>query len=222
MYQIQFVKGDYSYRQYLANLQKCDSYVEHHFNSSKKKQAKYCLGFVGSNASQKSQDLAAYYAQKIHETFGVPKGGRNGVMQAHKGGRGDGNLVHTDMCAILLEPLFGSNPQHAKIIKSEQGQEQLAKALVDTIVHFFPKGAKIAFSVGHKYKKSKPFDRGAKLWGGGYEADYAELVLNKAADMLRNIRNQINDNGENIFVPSPLVNHIKGICEVYKNKCSKI
>ncbi len=91
------------------------------------------------------------------------------------------------MPAILLEPLFASNPQHADIIRSDRGQTDLARILVESIQRFFPNGGLIAFSVGHKYKESNPDDRGADLAGGGSEADYAEKVLNKAAVMLKAI-----------------------------------
>ena len=63
----------------------------------------------------------------------------------------------------------------------------MARILVESIQRFFPDGGLIAFSVGHKYKKSSPNDRGADLAGGGSEADYAEKVLKKAAVMLEAI-----------------------------------
>lgn len=45
----------------------------------------------------------------------------------------------------------------------------------------------IAFSVGHKGKKTRPNDRGAPVVGGGMEADYAEKVLEKAKVVLEGI-----------------------------------
>jgi hypothetical protein len=95
------------------------------------------------------------------------------------------------MPAILLEPLFASNPAQAEIIRSESGQTLLAQVLVESIYRFFPEGGLIAFSVGHKYKTSKPNDRGASLAGGGTEADYAEKVLQKAKEILENSDNSI-------------------------------
>ena len=41
------------------------------------------------------------------------------------------------MAAILLEPLFVSNPRHAEIVRSEDGQMRLARVLVDSIKRFF-------------------------------------------------------------------------------------
>ena len=88
------------------------------------------------------------------------------------------------MPAVLLEPLFASNPQQAEIIRSKSGQAVLAQILAESIRRFFPKGGLVAFSVGHKYKTSAPNDRGAPLAGGGDEADFAEKVLEKAAQIL--------------------------------------
>ena len=88
------------------------------------------------------------------------------------------------MPAILLEPLFASNPQQADIIRNDSGQTRLARVLVESIQRFFPDGGLIAFSVGHKYKTSNPRDLGAALAGGGWEAEFAEKVLVKAKAIL--------------------------------------
>jgi hypothetical protein len=117
----------------------------------------------------------------------VELGGDHGIKVGGYDGRGDDNLRHTDMPAILLEPLFVSNPAHAAIVRSEDGQMRMAQVLVDSIKKFFPTGGLIAFSVGHKYKTSNPADRGAAVVGGGSEAEFAEKVLLKAETMLHEI-----------------------------------
>lgn len=91
------------------------------------------------------------------------------------------------MPAILLEPLFASNPRHAEWIRSESGQIRLAQMICDSIQRFFQSSGLIRFSVGHKYKTQNPNDRGAEVYGGGWEADYAEMVLEKSKAMLENI-----------------------------------
>lgn len=120
----------------------------------------------------------------VCQQFGTDVGGDQGILVGGWNGRGDGNLKHTQMPAVLLEPLFASHPQQADLIRSASGQAILARILVESIRRFFPQGGLIAFSVGHKYKTSQPDDRGADLAGGGSEADYAELVLKKAAQLL--------------------------------------
>lgn len=187
MYKVKFYKGDYITRQRKANKDKAIAYVEHHFNSSASPSASYSLVVTGSNASRTSKNWGRWYAKAVSTLFGTRTGGDNGILVGGWEGRGDGNLKHTDMPAILLEPLFASNPQHAEIIRSERGQSDLARILCESIQRFFPAGGLIAFSVGHKYKKSNPNDHGANIYGGGTEADHAEKVLLKAADMLREI-----------------------------------
>ena len=184
MYTVRFYKGEYSDRQKQANKDKCVAYVEHHFNSSSNQTANYSVVITGANASQISQNWGRWYARAVAQEFDVPLGGDQGIMIGGYGGRGDFNLRFTDMPAILLEPLFASNPQHARIINSEDGQAKLAEILCASIQRFFQKGGLIAFSVGHKYKTSAPNDRGAAVIGGGSEADYAEAVLLKAKDLL--------------------------------------
>jgi hypothetical protein len=91
------------------------------------------------------------------------------------------------MPAILLEPLFGTTPHHAEQIRSELGRRKLAQVLVASIYCHFPAGGVVGFSVGHKYRTSKPNDRGARVLlatDGLAEADYAEMVLTQAAALL--------------------------------------
>jgi len=183
-YQVKFYQGDYLARQQAANADQAVAYVEHHFNSSSSEQARYAVVVVGSNASNTSRNWGRWYAKAIAEQFGNPVGGEGGLLVGGWNGRGDGNVKYTRMPALLLEPLFASNPQQAEIIRSASGQEALARVLAESIRRFFPDGGLIAFSVGHKYKASSPNDRGAPLAGGGNEADCAEQVLQRAARML--------------------------------------
>lgn len=183
MYTVKFYKGDYLARQLAANADKAVAYVEHHFNSAGPT-ANYALVVVGSNASPTSVNWGSWYAKAVAERFGSKVYREDGVARGGLDGRGDGNVKHTSMPAVLLEPLFVSNPQQAEIVRSASGQAALARILAESIRRFFPLGGLVAFSVGHKYKTSRPNDRGAELAGGGMEADYAEKVLQQTADML--------------------------------------
>lgn len=185
MYTVKFYKGDYVARQREANRDQAVAYVEHHFNSAASRQPGYAVVVVGSNASQTSRNWGGWYAKEVSTHFGTGIGGDQGLLVGGWNGRGDGNLKYTDMPAVLLEPLFASNPQQADIIRSDSGQAALARLLYESIQRFFPAGGLIAFSVGHKYKQSMPNDRGAALAGGGWEADYAEKVLERAAALLQ-------------------------------------
>jgi hypothetical protein len=185
MYQVRFYLGDYRERQEAANADGCVAYVEHHFNSSANAGANYTLVIAGSNASTTSCNWGRWYARSVSRAFDVPVGGDQGLVVGGFEGRGDYNLRFTQMPAILLEPLFVSNPQHARQIRSDAGQNMLARILAESIQRFFPSGGLIGFSVGHKYKRSCPDDRGADVLGGGCEADYAEKVLYKAEALLK-------------------------------------
>lgn len=188
-YEVVFYRGDYSARQRQANADHAICYVEHHFNSSVAADpttADYSVVIVGSNASRTSIEWGRSYSKLVDQEFDEIKrvGGVDGVLIGGYGGRGDGNISDTKMPAILVEPMFCNDPEHAEVIRSKDGQERLAKVLVYSIRKTFPKGGKVGFSVGHKYKKSNPQDRGAALFGGGTEADYAEIVLTRAKILL--------------------------------------
>ena len=187
MYEIRFYKGDYRERQRKANEDDCICYVEHHFNSSSSPSANYTVVITGSNASQTSKNWGRWYAQSVAREFDLRLGGDQGIKVGGYNGRGDNNLRLTEMPAILLEPLFASNPQHAEWIRSDERQSWLARILCESIQRFFQHGGLVAFSVGHKYKISRPNDLGAKVYGGGFEAEYAEAVLEKARTMLEEI-----------------------------------
>lgn len=182
-YTVKFYKGEYGQRQAAANKDKAAFYCEHHFNAGSET-ADYTCVVVGSNAGKTSREFGQAYAKSVADEFGCKIGGTNGILIGGFNGRGDGNVKHTNMPAALLEPLFCSNPKRAKEIKSVEGQNKLAEILADNIKHFFPNGGLIAFSVGHKYKTSKPNDRGAAVHGGGTEADIAEQVLLKTQRIL--------------------------------------
>jgi hypothetical protein len=185
MYDVRFYKGNYSWRQKQANRDKCNAYVEHHFNAAGKT-SNYAVVVTGYNASETSKKWGRWYANQVGLQFNVPVAGTGGILVGGFNGRGNGNLKHTNMPAILLEPLFVSNPTHAEWVRSEEGQDKLAKILADSLIEFFPDGSKIGFSIGHKYKSSRPKDRGAAVYGGGTEADYAEIVMEKAKVILEN------------------------------------
>lgn len=184
-YTVQYFTGDYGERQRAANAAGVSIYCEQHFNSVDNPDADYTCVIVGSNAGRISKEFGQMYARKVSEAFGCRIGGVNGLLIGGYNGRGDGNIKHTRMPAVLLEPLFISNPKRAAQVVTDASQHQLAKALVSCIKHFFPNGGKIGFSIGHAGKRSNPRDRGAKVHGSDLmEADIAEAVLKQAEAML--------------------------------------
>lgn len=207
-------RRDYRERQEYANDQDCDLYVEHHFNASAYDkpgtQDNPSLCVVASNASQTSKDIATTYSAKVAYQFGVKD---SGAVKVKFKGRGDYNLRFTNMPALILEPLFVSDEELAVIAQSDVGQEQLAQILVDTIREHFPAGATIGFSIGHKYKVSSPYDRGAPVAGTNGkvgEADLAEPVLRLAAKMLETG----DDSGETEVIPEERRIEFKGVAKL--------
>lgn len=186
-YKVNFYTGEYGTRQRAANADKVICYLEQHFNGGAET-SNYTLAVVGTNAGSTSKAIAKAYVDRVSKAFGVPLANnnfaRNGVSIGGYKLRGNANLTTTKMPAVLLEPLFASNPKHAAWIKSEAGQEKLAMAIVETIREFFPNGGTVGFSIGHIGKPSQPKDRGVPLYGGGTEAEYAGSVLLRAANLL--------------------------------------
>jgi N-acetylmuramoyl-L-alanine amidase len=108
MFHVKFYKGEYIKRQQAANADGAVAYVEHHFNSDEASKAGYACVVVGSNASNTSRNWGRWYAKAIAQQFGGGIGGDQGILVGGYHGRGDGNLKHTRMPAVLLEPLFAS------------------------------------------------------------------------------------------------------------------
>jgi hypothetical protein len=185
-YQVLMVSGDYPDRQAQANAAGCDGYLEHHFNALAYDRPgtsdNPCFALVAHNASDKSKAWAKDYADRVADDFGWRS---NGVVQVGHRARGDYNLRFTDMPAILVEPLFVSDVEQAAVAQSEDGQERLARHVVDSIKAAFPNGGKFALSIGHKGKDSSPYDTGAPVVDSKLtEADLSEQVITRVARML--------------------------------------
>jgi len=197
-------RRDYRDRQLYANEQGADVYVEFHFNASAYDkpgtQDNPASVLVCDNASSKSRAMAKDFSAAMSGAYGYPN---RGVVELkrHSDGSADRayyNLYYTRMKAFLLEPLYVSDVEQAAVALSEEGQKSIATLLVDVIRDHFPDGAKCAFSLGHKFKQSSIFDRGAPVVIGYdddaspapihhqtlAEADLAERVMHFAAAML--------------------------------------
>lgn len=187
MYTPEILNGNYRDRQRRANELNALFYYEQHFNSvggPAAQTADYACSVVASNASQTSKavgrDLAVRWATALGTRVG---GGARGLIV---GGRGEGNLRYTAMPAVIGEPLFVSNPGQAELVRTPETQHAIAKVVANVIREWFDKPGIIALSVGHK-GKVPDLDRGAKVYGGGFEAHYAEQVIQQIAVMLQGV-----------------------------------
>ncbi len=196
-YDVRFYSGSYRARQEAANRDGAACFLAHHFNSSTADEADYTLAIVALNASQASLQMADHYTDLVAENFGCPewddnpRDDRDGVHIGGFGRAGNSQIVHTTMPAMLVEPLFGSHVEHARIIRSEAGRQALAEILADTVVKFFPNGGLVAVSIGHKGKpQPHHLDRGAIISPAEFddrplmEADAAEDVLQRFKEVL--------------------------------------
>lgn len=179
MYRTKVYTGPYAERQRKANMDNADVYLEVHANSVEAGDVDYALSVVSSKHSATSYELAAELARAFGTAFDVGHPTNVGYDDGVRvGGRGDGNLAYTAMPAVLIEPGFGSNPKQARLMESDSGIETAASIIVRTIIRFWPAGASVALSVGHK--GNKPKDMGA-AWAGErfqWEAEWADAVVN--------------------------------------------
>lgn len=180
-------RRDYKARQLYANDKGAVCYIEGHYNAKvydkpgTADNPASCL--VASNSGSKTRNMAAFFAAHVHQTFGYPNGG---CVVTEPGIAGYWNLYYAKGNSLLLEPLYVSDPEQAIMAQSELGQDRIAQIINTMVRKFYPDGGVIAFSVGHKYKVSSPYDRGAPVVGtdGLGEADLAELYMKKAAVLL--------------------------------------
>jgi hypothetical protein len=180
-------RRDYRDRQLYANSKDAVGYIEGHYNASAydkpgvQDNPASCL--VASNSGSKTREMAKYFADKVSEAFDYPN---RGCVVTENGDAGYWNLYYAAGNSILLEPLYVSDSDQALMAQSELGQDKIAQIIADLVRKFYPDGGLIAFSVGHKFKVSSPYDRGAPVVNtdGLGEADLVELYMHKAAALL--------------------------------------
>ncbi len=87
--------------------------------------------------------------------------------------------------AILLEPCFLSNAEEANLVHDVDALRQLGEAIADVLWRWLPFDAVLGLDIGHKFKTSRPHDRGARCFYGDYEADHAEQSAKVVAASLQ-------------------------------------
>lgn len=195
MYNTTFFTGDYKWRQTRANNSNLDIYIEYHFNYYSNT-TNYTLCKIANDTDTTSLKFAQTHAKLASDKFNVPVYSKeedseamDGVILCKRSGRNYFNISLIKAPAVILEPLFLSNPTHVNMILKQDGLQKLATVLVDSIVDTFPSGANVGFSVGHKYQRSNPMDRGALAVSSieYTEADLSDTVLTLAKVALDNL-----------------------------------
>lgn len=191
------LKGNKYDKQAAANEAGADLYYEQHFNAAPEpggSKASYPAIVTSINASDASLKWASDLVNRWSKRFGtklhdwsagnarVPKG----ILFGGYRGRGNSNLKHTNMPAILGEPMFVSNPRQADFILTEAGKLAIAEELVASIRVMLPDGGTVALSAGHIHNPDRPRDKGAGVRGYPYtsEGEQAEMVLDLVEDLL--------------------------------------
>lgn len=183
LYRILRVTGDYSSRQLSATTADADLYLEAHFNASPDRSVTYPAGlYVERPGCEPSRELAREYAAYVAERCPVDGEHSRAIGLAY-GDRGRGNIAHVSCPAIIMEPGFVSHPGFAAWSQSAAGVHVLAEAIVHVVRGALPGGGVVALSVGHLGKEGG-VDRGAPVFGGGWEGDLALQVVDLAHELL--------------------------------------
>lgn len=192
-FKVSFFTGDYKWRQLFANESRIDLYVEHHFNFYSK-QTNYTLVKVAQNCKTEAFDFGKLYNSKVSSRLGVPLydscRSDGGILRLKANSRDVFNLSLVTAPAVIVEPLFLSNNDHVDLLLNKGGVQTLADILTDSLREFFEdrESVHIGFSVGHKYQRTSPSDRGSVCLGKSEmtEADLSDTILTITKTQLEN------------------------------------
>jgi N-acetylmuramoyl-L-alanine amidase len=182
VFQPLFLYGDYlgsghHDRQQLAFDQQCLCVVEFHFNSAvaAAKGGEVHHQQIDADSLQFAQDMWAELA-----SIGLPAHGSQPVKSTAVATR-SGWIDHYAMTAIVLEPLFISNPVQATWLHANA--DKLASAIAAGIQGHYYSGGRIGLSAGHAYKSVS--DPGAACARGDNEADHTVDMVQRVAQLLQ-------------------------------------
>ncbi len=113
----------------VGNMSNSDIFVSIHLDSFTSEAAQGTTGYYYVNGSVASQRLAD----------DIKEGVINKIGTADRGTKTSNFYVvkHTDMPATLLEVAFISNPDEESILKSDDGQKNIAEGIFNGIVNYF-------------------------------------------------------------------------------------
>lgn len=178
--------GGYRERQMKANALKCTGYAEFHLNALEYDRPgpadNPAMVICAENASDTSKRWGFQHANAAGRAFDLPVAG---VQLRRAGQRGYWNLYYAKMPAILIEPLFISDPDTAAIALSEEGVLKMAEIFMTSTKSVFPEGGLFGLSVGHI--GARPGDRGAPARGHdgsivGWEGEICERVVSRVLE----------------------------------------
>jgi predicted acylesterase/phospholipase RssA len=162
----------------------CVCYAEQHFGWGPNESVpSRSMVITASNATEYTKNWGRWYAREVSREFSIALGGNEGISE-------DSQVrpaLDQRLGRFEVPPLFINNAAAAQIVRTEQGQERLARVLSDSIRHFFPAGGLVCLSNGHPGDPLHPDvgRQGASLKDGGTEVVFSHLVLLKAMAQLQ-------------------------------------
>lgn len=174
-----FLTGDYGTkvkpRQMQAKAEGCALTLDFHFNSNGS-------SAIGGEVYFKDGDTKAKeFAKAVIDVFRSLNLPDHGDPLKPAGGSRAAFILAYSCPAVLLEPLFISNPTQAAWIQDDANLASLGQGIARAIKAKTRDGDKIGLSIGHLGKDSAPHDRGARHAIRGYEADYAKRLAETVA-----------------------------------------
>ena len=183
MYSFRFYSGNSKEKQDKANIDCCNAYLDFQFNISSNPKDEYTSVAVGSNASRISKFWGEQFAQLISEDFGLSIGGNNGILIGGVHGKSEIDLIYTHMPAILIMPLFISNPLHASWIKDKGIQFRIARSLAKSIYYAFPNGGSFAFTTSSYTPDENKILKA--VFGSDDPLNYSKMILRQTCIMMQ-------------------------------------
>jgi hypothetical protein len=168
---------EYGERRDAARDAGCAVHLQFHFNAGGGKRS---LTMVTNAADSRCRTLAAEISHAAADIFHITDDGVRTLARDDRGWV----CIGDELSGIVLEPFFGDMAAQAAIAQTPQAREAYARAIADGIRKHYPADAKIALTLGHKYKPSNPDDRGASLVGGGDEASWNEPIIARIIALL--------------------------------------
>ena len=174
-----FLTGDYATRvkprQIQARSEGCALTIDFHFNSNG-------ATAIGSEVYFKDGDAKSKaFAKAVIDVFRGLNLPDHGDPLKPAGDSRAAFILAYGGTAVLLEPLFISNPTQAAWIRDASNLASLGQGIARAIKANTSAGDKIGLSIGHLGKDSAPDDRGARHVIEGWEADYAKRLAETVA-----------------------------------------
>src|SRR2546423_1984270 len=179
---ITWLKGDYvgnHERQAQAQSEGCKLVIEFHFNSNG------ATATGGETWFKPGDPLSNTIAADIRNRFSniglsLHGPGPNEAVSSTRAGW----LPFYSCSAILLEPLYVSNPDQARWIHQSGNVDLLAGEVTAAIFNNTSDADTIGLSIGHRFKHSHPNDLGAACALGDNEADHGMALAEAVAAKL--------------------------------------